>query len=92
MKNKIVIHTSFIGSLIFSFIGSILKLNYNSSFANSFLFIGVILTLLFLILGVIEINKSKKLSNKQKTFWTIGLITFLNIGSIIYYFIGRKKG
>ncbi|WP_115810363.1 PLDc N-terminal domain-containing protein [Winogradskyella pacifica] len=28
---------------------------------------------------------------KQKTFWTIILITFLNIGSIFYYFIGRKK-
>ncbi len=91
MKNKVFIHTSFIGSLIFSIIGSILKLNYNSSFANSFLLLGVILTFIFLMLGVIEINKSKKLSSKQKTFWTIGLIVFFNIGSLIYYFIGRKR-
>jgi len=90
MKNKVFIHTSFIGSLIFSITGSILKLNYDSILSNSFLLIGIILTFLFLILGIIEINKSKKLSNKQKTFWTIGLIVFFNIGSIIYYFIGRK--
>ncbi|WP_179319019.1 PLDc N-terminal domain-containing protein [Winogradskyella helgolandensis] len=91
MKNKKFIHSSFIGSLLFSIIGSILKLNYHSSFANSFLFIGVILTLIFLILGVIEINKSTRLSKHQKTLWTIGLIAFFNIGSIIYYFIGRKR-
>ncbi|WP_203460005.1 hypothetical protein [Lacinutrix sp. WUR7] len=91
MKNKIFIHTSFIGSLIFSIIGTVLKLDNHSIFANSFLIIGVILTFIFLTLGVLEINKSKKLSTKQKTLWTIGLIAFLNIGSIIYYFIGRKR-
>lgn len=91
MKKNILLHASFLGSLIFSITGTILKLTYHSSFTNYFLIFGVALTLTFLIVGLIEINKSKKLSTKQKTFWTIGLITFLNIGSIIYYFIGRKQ-
>jgi len=86
-----LIHISFIGSLIFSITGAILKLYYGSSFANWFLLLGVLLTFTFLILGVVEINKSKKLSPKQKTFWTIVLVSFINIGSIIYYFIGRKR-
>ncbi|WP_179352594.1 PLDc N-terminal domain-containing protein [Winogradskyella vidalii] len=91
MKNNKPIHISFISALLFSIIGTLLKINQYSDFANSFLVLGLILTFIFIILSVIEISKSKKLSPREKMLWTIGLIVFLNIGTIIYYFIGRKR-
>lgn len=91
MKNNKPIHISFIGALLFSIIGTLLKINQYSDFANSFLVLGIILTFIFIILSVIEISKSEKLSPKEKMLWTIGLIAFFSISSIIYYFIGRKR-
>lgn len=90
MKNSSFIHTSFIGSLIFSITGMLLMINNHVNSANLLLLIGVVFTVAFLILSVMEINKSTKLSSNQKIVWTIGLIAFLNVPSILYYFIGRK--
>jgi len=66
MKNSSFIHTSFIGSLIFSITGMLLMINNHVNSANLLLLIGVVFTVAFLILSVMEINKSTKLSSNQK--------------------------
>ncbi len=91
MKKNSLIHITFIGSFFFPFIGTLLKLKDYSSLSNSFLILGIVFILFFLVLALIEINKSQKLNEKQKTLWTIGLLIFVGISPLIYYFIGRKN-
>lgn len=91
MKKNSLIHVTFIGSFFFPFIGTLIKLKDYSSLANPFLILGIVFILFFLVLAVIEINKSQKLNEKQKVLWIIGLLMFIGISPLIYYFVGRKS-
>lgn len=72
----------------FSIIGALLKINHIGN-SSVFLIIGILSTLVYVIIGIYEVNQSTKISSSKKVLWTIGFITFsFFVG--IYYTMNRK--
>ena len=80
---------AFIIANIFAIIGALLKINH---LANSSLILVIVLffTLLYVIIGIIEVNDSEKIQSSEKTLWTIGFI-FFNFFVGLYYLAKRKN-
>ncbi len=80
---------AFIFAFLFSIIGAYLKIGH---FENAFIFliIGISLTLVYIIIGIREVNNSKKISSNEKMFWSIGFL-FFNFFTGLFYFIKRKE-
>lgn len=88
MNNKFKI--SFLIAIAFSIFGAFLKIN-NTSGSEFILVIGIIATLFYIIIGIIEVNKSNKINNSEKVMWTIGFISFNFLAGLLYLTSGRKR-
>ncbi|RYD73119.1 MAG: hypothetical protein EOP53_20695 [Sphingobacteriales bacterium] len=53
--------------------------------------IGVLATLAYVILGIIEVNNSTKIERHEKIMWTISFIFFSFFTALVYLFLGRKR-
>jgi len=60
-------------------------------FSVPFLIIGMLLTLPYVIIGIIEVKNSKKINNPEKIMWTIGFLFLSLITGLIYLFFGKKR-
>ena len=80
---------AFIISFSFTIIGVLLKINHIGN-ATIILAIGLILTLIYIIIGIKEVNSSTKLQSSDKVLWTIGFL-FFNFFVGIFYLIKRKN-
>ncbi len=76
--------------MLFSIAGAFMKLNQNSG-ADYILAIGILATLIYIIIGIIEVNKSQKIKDSEKVMWTIGFITLNFIAGLLYFISGRKR-
>lgn len=90
MNVEIIFKTSFIISFISSIIGAFLKIFYSVE-TEALLIIGVIATLIFIIIAIYEVTTSTKISNTEKTMWTIAFLFFSSIAGLIYFLVGRKR-
>lgn len=88
MTNKFKI--SFLIAITFSLLGSFLKINHNSG-ADFMIIIGIIATLFYIVIGIIEVNKSNKINNSEKVMWTIGFIALNFLAGLLYLTSGRKR-
>jgi hypothetical protein len=80
----------FIGGIVLTPIGAIFKIMH-LSYLESVLVLGVILSVVYILLSIIEIIKSNRISNNEKTMWVICLIFLNGITGVLYYFMGRKR-
>jgi hypothetical protein len=80
---------AFIIAIIFSITGAFLKINH-IEYSSIFLTIGVVSNLLYIIVGINEVNSSTRIQNSEKVLWTIGFLVF-NFFVGIYYLIKRKN-
>jgi hypothetical protein len=80
---------AFIIALSFTVIGALLKINHIEN-ATIILAIGVILTLIYIIIGIKEVNSSTKIQRSDKVLWTIGFL-FFNFFVGIFYLIKRRN-
>ena len=80
---------AFIIAFSFTIIGVLLKINHIGN-ATIILAIGLILTLIYIIIGIKEVNSSTKLQSSDKVLWTIGFL-FFNFFVGIFYLIKRKN-
>jgi len=90
--NKILHQTkqAFLFSLAF-YILSILLFVFQAWFAPVLLSISILLSLVWTILVLLEIMRSKLINNSQRLLLVIGII-FLNIlGGIVYFYFLRNK-
>lgn len=63
----------------------------HSQGAETFLIIGLITTLVFIVSAIIEVRTSKRIDQTEKTMWTIAFILVSGIAGLVYFFIGRKR-
>jgi hypothetical protein len=80
---------AFMISFSFTIIGVLLKINHIGN-ATIILAIGLISTLIYIIIGIKEVNSSTKLQSSDKVLWTIGFL-FFNFFVGIFYLIKRKN-
>lgn len=84
------VKTSFIGSLILTFVGAYLKI-IHAERADTWLMIGIIALLIFMATAIYEVLTSKRIDRSEKTMWTLAFIFFSSITGLIYILIGRKR-
>ncbi|MBK7762491.1 MAG: hypothetical protein IPI46_03860 [Bacteroidetes bacterium] len=90
MKFQSLIPPSFYAMVLFLGIGIFLKWNDQLQ-ANTFLNVGYFFVLVFMILTVIEVNRSKYIDKQDKLFWTLGLIFMCLFAGMAYMLYGRKR-
>lgn len=71
-------------------IGAILK-SMHYKFASPFLIIGLILTLGYIFLGIVEVQQSKRIAASEKLMWTIGFLFFGFLTGLLYLINGQKR-
>lgn len=76
-------------AFFFSIIGALIKINHLAN-ASIFLIIGIISTLVYIVIGIYEVNNSTKIKSSEKVLWTSGLIA-VNFFTDIYYLMNRKN-
>lgn len=77
-------------AFFFSIIGALLKINHTEN-SSVFLIIGIISTLIYIIIGIYEVNNSTRIKSSEKVMWTIGFITFSFFVGVYYFMSGRKN-
>ncbi len=81
---------TFFSSLVLSTITVFMVLN-NKPGISLLLLLVLTTTFAHMIIGIYEVNNSKKINASQKLMWTLGFLFLNSITGIIYLFYGRKK-
>jgi uncharacterized membrane protein YfhO len=71
-------------------LAAFLKIRHQEN-ATFFLIIGLILSVLFVVLALMEVYSSKNISSNEKFMWTIGLILMSTLVGLIYIVKGRNR-
>ena len=79
----------FLISLVIGPIAIVLKLAHNP-LGQWLLLASFILTISYVVIGIIEINRSTKISDSTKVIWTICMIA-CSFVTAIFYLINRKS-
>jgi membrane protein CcdC involved in cytochrome C biogenesis len=90
MKLGTIVKASFIVSFLLTLIGAYLKILHSNE-AETFLIIGLVASLIFIVTAIYEVRTSKRIDHRQKTLWTIGFILLSGVTGLLYIFIGRKN-
>ena len=90
MENKKIIILSFAFSAVITLIGAFLKIMH-WPFASVLLGIGLLFTLVFIVMSIIEINNSKKIDASEKLMWFVGFVLFAQLTGIVYILSARKR-
>ncbi len=59
--------------------------------ADTWLMIGLIAYLVFIVTAIYEVRTSRRIDHRQKTLWTIGFILLSSVTGLLYILIGRKN-
>ncbi len=90
MKNNFALF--YLISVVFSIIGALLKINHYKTFtAETSLIIALITNLFYIVIGLIEINKSTKINGKKKLLWNLCFIIIPSLTGLFYLLNGRKR-
>jgi fluoride ion exporter CrcB/FEX len=59
--------------------------------ADVFLILGIIGSLLFMATAIYEVRSSTRISHREKTMWTIAFLFLNGFTGFIYFFLGRRR-
>ena len=90
IEKKKLFKKAFVISLLFTIIGAMMKITH-WEYSSIFLIIGILSTLLYVIVGIYEVNNSNRISSSEKVLWTIGFIVFSFFVGLFYLISGRKN-
>jgi len=82
--------TAFLLSFLFSAIGAMMKITHTDGY-NIFLVLGILATILFMAIGIYEVNKSAKIGNSEKVMWTIAFLVLNFLAGLLYLISGRRR-
>jgi len=80
----------FFSSILITLTGALLKIQH-LGFSQPLLIVGLLLTLGYMILGIIEVTNSTKIDKSEQILWVVGFILFGFITAIVYLIFGRKN-
>ena len=81
---------SYLAGFALSIIGALMKIEH-VNFSEIFLSLGILSLLLFIIMAVMEVNRSRKISDSEKFMWGVGLVFFGGLTGLVYVFSARKR-
>lgn len=90
MLRNILFTSSLCFSLILIVIGSFLRLQNNET-AHIWILLGLVTCIIFIVLALIEILPSTRISLIEKLLWFISLIIMGVMAGLIYQVSGRRK-
>jgi hypothetical protein len=90
IEKRNLFKNAFTISLLFTLIGAMMKISH-WEYSSVFLVIGILSTILYVAVGIYEVNNSKRLSSSEKVLWTIGFIMFSFFVGLFYLIRGRKS-
>ena len=91
MKSKeLFIRSIYLVSLFITIIGAVLKISHIDG-AKAIISIGIVVSLVFILFSVYEVNISNRIDRNEKLMWTVGLIFISSITGFVYLFSARKR-
>ena len=90
IEKKNLFQKAFAISFLFLIIGAMMKISH-MEYASIFLIIGILSTILYVVVGIYEVNNSNRISSSKKVLWIIGFILFSFFVGLFYLISGRKK-
>ena len=90
MKLGGIIKTTFVLGFVTALVAGWLKITHSAG-AEPFLYVCIISTILYIAFAIFEIRTSPKISNSEKTIWTLAFIFFSGITALIYFLAGRNR-
>lgn len=90
MKSGTILKINFFAGFFITMIGAYHRITHTAG-ADMWLITGLILSVIFIIQAIAEINSSKRINNLEKILWTIGLVFFNTVTGLIYLLVSRKK-
>lgn len=88
--NLNIFKKAFTISILLIIIGGNMKIAH-LKFSSFFLIIGLISSIFYIIAGIHEVYKSKKIDNSEKAMWIIGFTFMSFVTGLLYIFYGRKR-
>ena len=89
MNNNIVKH-SYLIAFVLTLIGAFMKIEH-TPFSGILLALGILSLLVFVITAIMEVNRSRKISDSEKFMWSVGFVTFGGLIGLVYIFSARKR-
>jgi uncharacterized membrane protein YhaH (DUF805 family) len=89
MKCGILI-TAYISGLFLTVTGALFKIMHRAG-ADAYLLAGLVFSLFFLVIVLMEIFRSHKINRTEKLIWVICLLWFLAVTGLVYLVSGRKR-
>ena len=90
IEKKNLFQKVFATSFLLIIIGAMIKISH-WEYASIFLIIGILSSILYVVVGIYEVNNSNRISSSKKVLWIIGFILFSFIVGLFYLISGRKK-
>lgn len=90
MDTKKIILISFIISFFTTIIGALFKIMHWPN-ASIILGIGLLLSLVYIVLCLMEISNSKQVNGLEKLMWLVGFIFISQITGLVYILSARNR-
>jgi hypothetical protein len=90
MDKKKIIMISFISSLFLTIVGALFKIMH-WPYASILLTVGLLCSLVYVVLCLMEISNSKKVTGLEKLMWLVGFIFISHITGLVYLLSARKR-
>jgi hypothetical protein len=87
---KRIIVISLAISFILTIVGALFKIMH-WPFASSLIGIGLLLSLVYIVLCLIEISNSKKTNTAERFMWLVGFIFMAQITGLVYLSFARDR-
>lgn len=90
MKNKQILNSSFILSIVIVIVGAFFKIMHYP-FSQLLLIVGLIAMVVFWYIAISEIRSSTKIDGSEKFMWIFGLIFLGSFAGLVYLLSARKR-
>ena len=89
MNKDVLIKSSFLLYLGGILLGAYLRITHQGG--EMFLLAGLLFALVFVIAAIVEVQRSARITQQEKTFWTIGFIISSGIAGLVYMALVRRR-
>lgn len=90
MNTGNIVKASFVGGLILSLGGVVLKMLYIPT-ADSWIITGLVLTFIFLVTALYEVITSPRIERREKVMWVLGFFLMLAFTGLYYLLSERRR-
>ena len=60
-------------------------------FSTPLMIIGILATIGYVVVGILEVNKSSKINGSEKFMWIVGFVFLSFIAAILYLLSGQRR-